>query len=56
MDDKIKPEPDLAVVYVVPRPGEYICEKFIHFINLFGNMGCIDNILELIEKDDKLSM
>ena len=56
MDEVIKPEPDLQVVFAVPRPGKYFSEKFIHFINLFGNMGCIDKILEIIEKDDKMNL
>ena len=53
LDDVIQPEPDFDAVYAVPRSGKCTSGKIIHFINLFGNKGCIKAILDLFEKDNK---
>jgi len=36
-------------VYAVPRAFMCKSERYIHFINLFGNMGGFDLILDLLE-------
>jgi hypothetical protein len=53
MDDLILPEKGLDRVYAVPRIRKCTSTLYLHLINLFGNLGGYDVILEILEGSKK---
>lgn len=49
IDDLVEPEPGMQRVYAVPRVFKCISSQFLHFINLFGNSGGFDAIVDILE-------
>lgn len=49
IDDLVDPEPGMEKVYAVPRVFKCISSQFLHFINLFGNAGGFDTLINLLE-------
>jgi len=50
LDTLLQPEEGFTRVYAVPRIRKCISSVFMHLINLFGNKGGFDMILEVISK------
>lgn len=49
IDDLVEPEAGMEKVFAVPRIFKCISSQFLHFINLFGNAGGFDIIIEILE-------
>lgn len=49
IDDMIKPGPGQTRVYQVPRPSTCLSEKFLEMMNLFGNEGGFDMLIEVLQ-------
>jgi len=52
LDDLVEPEEGLARVYAVPRVFRCISSQFLHFMNVFGNAGGFDMILDVLENGE----
>lgn len=50
LDHLLQPEEGFSRVYAVPRIRKCISSVFIHLINLFGNKGGFDLVLDLLQK------
>lgn len=48
----ISPEEGLKEVFAVPRVYKCISHRFLHFINVFGNQGGFDEILDILENGE----
>lgn len=49
IDDLVEPEPGMVKVFAVPRIFKCISSQFLHFINMFGNAGGFDTVINLLE-------
>jgi hypothetical protein len=49
IDDLVEPEAGMEKVFAVPRIFKCISSQFLHFINLFGNAGGFDIIIDILE-------
>lgn len=49
-DEFIKPEQGFEKVYAVPRIPLCTSSAYIHLINLFGNLGGFDLVMDLMSK------
>lgn len=52
IDDLVEPEEGMQKVYAVPRVFKCISSQFLHFINLFGNAGGFETVIDLLENAD----
>lgn len=52
LDTLLQPEEGFTRVYAVPRVRKCISSVFLHLINLFGNKGGFDLILQLLQKNE----
>jgi hypothetical protein len=52
MDSQITPEEGFAKAYAVPRIRKCISHVFLHMINLFGNSGGFDLVLNLLKTSE----
>ena len=50
LDNLLTPEEGFTRVFAVPRIRKCISSVFMHLINLFGNKGGFDLVLQTIEK------
>jgi ubiquitin carboxyl-terminal hydrolase 34 len=50
LDNLLQPEEGFTRVYAVPRIRKCISSVFMHLINLFGNLGGFDLVLNFIQK------
>jgi hypothetical protein len=50
LDEHIKPEPGMEKVYAVPRPPRLCMSSvYIHIMNVFGNLGGFELLIDLIK-------
>ena len=52
LDDVIKPEEGHSRVWAVPRPRKCSSSEYVRHLNVFGERGGLDLILEVIEKGE----
>jgi hypothetical protein len=45
----VQPEKGQSRVYAVPRIFKCTSKKFMSYMNYFGNSGCFDKILDILE-------
>jgi hypothetical protein len=53
MDSQIQPEQGFTRVYAVPRIRKCISSVFLHLINLFGNQGGFELVLNLLQQTEE---
>ena len=53
MDSQIVPEEGFSKVYAVPRIRKCISSIFLHIINLFGNEGGFNIVLNLLQSNSE---
>lgn len=52
MDDYYPAEAGFDRVYAVPRPMKCLSAQYVHFINMFGNQGGFEMLLDIIENEE----
>ena len=52
LDNLIQPEEGMERVYAVPRVQKCISAQYLHFMNVFGNLGGFDMIIDVLENGD----
>jgi hypothetical protein len=51
LDDLVNADEEFKVIYAVPRLQVCISALYLRYINVFGNEGCFDIILDLLRSD-----
>jgi hypothetical protein len=52
VDDQMPPSDQFKVYYAVPRPQVCISSVYLSYLNIFGNMGGFNKIIEVIGDDE----
>ena len=58
LDNLIVPDQEFERLYAVPRIGLCVSALYLRMINVFGNLGGFDTILELLQtgKEDEINI